>query len=59
MQQSVVPDRVLDASGALSVASDKFGTLSVVPILDACSTLIVVPDKFDALSVVSSLYMAF
>ena len=55
MQQSVVSDKLLDASGALSVASDKFGTLSVVPILAACSTLIVAPDKFVALSGVFTL----
>ena len=40
LQQSVVSDKVLDASGALSVASDKFGILSVVPILAAVLLLL-------------------
>ena len=48
-------DKALDASGAVSVASDKSGILSEVPILDACSIPVGVSDKFDTLSVVSIL----
>ena len=42
-----MPDKALDATGAVSVASDKSGILSEVPILDACSILLGVSDKFD------------
>ena len=49
LRDSIVSDKVIDAPGARSIASNKFGTLSVEPILDACSILIVVSDKFDTL----------
>lgn len=43
------------ASGTHSVAFDKFGIFSVVPILDSGSNLIVASDKSDTLSVASAL----